>query len=311
MPSLRKHNKVAAVLVSDIHLSLKMPTCRKEQVPWMEVMAEYLRQLKEYSEKHNAPILCAGDIFDKWNSPPELINFALEHLPFMYAVPGQHDLPAHNYEERYRSSYDTLVRAGRIQNLKPYLSVRITDKLWVTGFPWGFPLKPCTNLHIKKGELMVAVCHHFIWSSKKNGFTGIGMDTHTRNLAGKMDGFDVALFGDNHKGFLTKTGELTILNNGGFMRRSVDQIEYTPSFGVLYGDGSVKRVALETEGFDYFDEVRTDKTSTSINMDSLMKQLNTASVEGYSFRDILLKRMLRNKTSKEIQTIIKECIDEH
>jgi hypothetical protein len=116
-----------AVLCSDIHLSLKQPPCRADD--WLSVQKGYLVQLKSLAcaakelwlgnrntTGRPIPILCAGDIFDKWNSPPELIRFALEHLPDgMICVPGQHDLPNHSFEEIHRSAYGVLREAGKIR----------------------------------------------------------------------------------------------------------------------------------------------------------------------------------------------------
>src|SRR5688500_1062308 len=92
-----------AILCADLHLTMKQPACRDDD-DWMKTQAGYLSQLKMLQKSETMgpvlPILCAGDIFDKWNAPPELIHFALEHLPDgMICVPGQHDLPNHRMEE--------------------------------------------------------------------------------------------------------------------------------------------------------------------------------------------------------------------
>ena len=116
---------VIALLVGDIHLSAKAPLCRAKEPDWFEAMARPLMELvdlqKQIGKESDGipPILCAGDVFDRWNSPPELINFALEYLPpQMYSIPGQHDLPNHNYNEIDRSAYWTLVAANKITNVE-------------------------------------------------------------------------------------------------------------------------------------------------------------------------------------------------
>ena len=50
------------------------------------------------------PECLRANIYTKW---PELINWAIKHLPPMLAVPGQHDLPYHDYKELGRSAYAT------------------------------------------------------------------------------------------------------------------------------------------------------------------------------------------------------------
>ena len=54
-------------------------------------MQRSLEQIRDLQKEFDCPVICAGDIFDKWNSPPELINFAYDNLPEIYAIPGQHD----------------------------------------------------------------------------------------------------------------------------------------------------------------------------------------------------------------------------
>ena len=110
---------VIAVLCSDIHLSLKCPVARSAEPNWLEATKRSLDELRSVAEEHNAHVVVAGDIFDRWNSPPEIINFAIENLPNCYAIPGQHDLPNHRYEEIERSAYYTLIKAGIIENLNP------------------------------------------------------------------------------------------------------------------------------------------------------------------------------------------------
>ena len=100
---------IIAIFAADLHLSLKAPIWRSTEQDWFEAMLRPLVELRTLATLHNCPIVYAGDIFDKWNSPPELINFAIEHLPKGHAIPGQHDLPLHNYEDIRKSAYWTLV----------------------------------------------------------------------------------------------------------------------------------------------------------------------------------------------------------
>src|SRR5688572_18895632 len=95
-----------AILCADLHLTLRPPLCRADK-NWMLTQRDYLLQIRKLQEPAHLknhleatakiPVICAGDIFDRWNPPPELVNFALRFLPNgMICVPGQHDLPNHN-----------------------------------------------------------------------------------------------------------------------------------------------------------------------------------------------------------------------
>jgi DNA repair exonuclease SbcCD nuclease subunit len=61
-----------AVLVADLHLSLQQPACRADE-NWLAVQKRYLKQLSVIG----LAVICAGDIFDRWNPSPELLVFAI------------------------------------------------------------------------------------------------------------------------------------------------------------------------------------------------------------------------------------------
>lgn len=188
-------------------------------------------------------LLVAGDIFDKWNPPAELINFALRELPDCVAVPGQHDLPNHNYSEMMRSGYGTLVEAGKIQNVGG--GVVYEQGMTVTfGFPWGHVVEPP---FIRTGLMDIALIHRMIWT-KSTGYEGAPDDKHLSRYKESLRGYDVAIFGDNHKPFIHRkwlSPYPTVINCGGFFRRTVDQIDYVPHVYLIREDSTVEAVPLD------------------------------------------------------------------
>ncbi len=80
---------VLAILCSDLHLSLKHPLIRIKEPDWMQAQKRVLLQITAIATKYQAPVVFAGDLFDRWDSPAELITFALSYLPDpFYAIPG-------------------------------------------------------------------------------------------------------------------------------------------------------------------------------------------------------------------------------
>ena len=118
LPNLPKTDKIVAIVCADIHLSSKAPVWRSNEPDWFAAMLKPLKQLVQLQAELECPVLIAGDIFDRWNASPELINFAMKYLPIVdtYAIPGQHDLPLHNYEDMEKSAYGVLKRAGTIDD---------------------------------------------------------------------------------------------------------------------------------------------------------------------------------------------------
>lgn len=228
-----------AILCGDIHLSLKPPVFRAGEPDWFEAMARGLKQLGRHAAAANVPILCAGDIFDRWHGPVEVINFALDNLPEMYAVPGQHDLPYHRFEDMGKSAFGVLVKAGKVKLLGT--ADRING-IWVTGFPWNAclaPTNPSTN-----PPLQIAVVHKYVWLKDEHKHPEASADSNWTSLHPQLEGYDLCVFGDNHKGFYSK--KQGIFNCGTFFRRKADEVDYVPRYGILYSDGSVVSVGLDT-----------------------------------------------------------------
>lgn len=239
---------VLAILVSDLHLQARPPVARSTEPDWFKAMARPLNEIANLAEEHGAVVLYAGDIFDRWNAPPEVINFALRWLPQGFAIPGQHDLPNHSYEDIKKSAYWTLVAAGKLENIQPDRPVSFPDgfnrSLRVYGYPWGFDPRP--TYKSEPDEIQVALVHKFIWTAD-TGYEGAPPSATVAAYRGTLTGYDAVAFGDNHKGFITqRKGGPVICNCGGMMRRKTDERSYRPGCGLLMSDGSVQRHYFDT-----------------------------------------------------------------
>lgn len=307
-----------AILCSDIHLSHKCPIARTAEDDWYEAMNRVLEELSILSDGY-IPIICAGDIFDRWNAPAELINFALEHLPDrMYTIPGQHDLPNHNMEEIERSAYWTLVKAGKIQELKYWDVFCSLDGIEIYPFPWGKPIIPHSavprnTMFQEKYQSIIpiklAVIHSYIW---KDGFGYPGADKEKRvgKYRKNLQGYDAAVFGDNHKGFKIELPEgLTILNSGTLIRRKIDEIAYEPQVGILFSDGSIKIHKLDVS-LDKFSDSHMAKTTELEDIDTteLIKELESLGIDSLEFNSFIEKEMDRRSTTTEVRKVILESL---
>lgn len=234
-------SNVIAICCGDLHLQAKSPLARSEEKDWYAAMLRPVLQLKKVAQTFDVPILCAGDVFDQWNSPPELINFAIEHLPHMYAVPGQHDLPMHRYDLIHRSAYWTLVQAGKITNVNG-LCLGLPMPAEVYGLPWGGTLPKLEPSGAKK----IILVHHFIWASPKNSFPGASEDTHITRWKQRLSEFDLCLFGDNHFPICSMAKKPYIWNSGTFQRRHRPDFERRPRIGLILRSLKVTPHYLDT-----------------------------------------------------------------
>ena len=303
---------VRAIVAADIHLQIRPPLARADEPDWFAAMARPLAALRDLQEQYDGvPIFYAGDIFDRWNSPPELVNFALEHLPRGYAVPGQHDLPNHAYADIGRSAYWTLVKAGHITNLPPMEPY--TDDAWydndaafgddcyttvpmVYGFPWGWrvcPIEPSNSL-------TVCLAHRFVWT-KATGYPGAPKEGTMQGIRNAIEGYDAAVFGDNHKGFIRRIkGGPCVCNCGGFMRRKTDEADYRPGVGLLHADGTITRHYFDTDGerFTTFTDAE-EAVTQHLDMTAFVEGLQTLGADDALDFENALNRFIRDNKIAE------------
>ena len=298
--------KVVAILLADIHLSLNPPIWRSAEPNWFEAMKRPLDEVTALQKTYGCPVICAGDIFDTWYSPPEVINFALEHLPHMYAIPGQHDLPLHNYEDIKKSAYWTLVKAGSVYNLPPKDLINISgSQLTVYGFPYG---KKITPISVRSKFLRIAVVHEYLWVK------GYSIpNAPQQNLYGrkqKNSNYDPMVYGDNHIGFTLgpETGKTSLFNCGSLMRRNSDQLKYEPRVGLLLKSGKVLSHYLDTSKDKHLLLDSTTNIGEAPNMRVLIQELEKLDGIDLDFSEVMIRYLKKNKIKKSIGNIIMKAM---
>lgn len=297
--------KPIAVAISDLHLTLTAPACRAE-TDWLEVQARYLTQVKEAAE--GLPILCAGDVFDRWNVPPELINFALEHLPTgMVCVPGQHDLPHHRLEDIHRSGYGVLVKAKKIVNISGRCRHWYNEDLEVTGFGWGQAIEPC---RIRDRKLQVALIHRYFWATKASCYPGADEASYVCNFKNELAGFDSAVTGDNHKQFVAECGHCSVANPGSFIRRKSDEVGHTPSIFLISENGTFTRAELDIAGDLFRPEVQTPQ-EVLVDVKAFLDRLENLGEHGLDFQQAVCDHLRHEDISAGAKKIILAALDSH
>lgn len=305
---MRSTDKVSSVAVvcADIHLSLKPPISRAGEVSWFAAMKRTLDQLRQIAEENSCPIICAGDVFDRWNSPPELINFALEHLPKMYAIPGQHDLPLHDLDQIKRSAYWTLVQTKVVTPLLA-LEPTLIDGVSFQGFAWGEPIVEPLPRGTSRTGCHVAVVHAYTWIDGCS-YPSAPKEMNANQKAKAWAGYDTVIFGDNHKGFSTIRSQRFIFNCGSLMRRKSDQIFYRPQVGLLLTSGVVKPIRLDVED-DIIEKVSPQaEIKEDLELQDFLKKLGDLEDQSLDFVDAL-KRVLDTRSADDpVRRIILEAL---
>lgn len=305
-----------AVVCSDIHLCHKPPLFRSTEKNWLNTQAGYLKQIKKITKNlknyNNVPLIISGDIFDKWNVPPELISLAIRELPDnTYAVAGNHDTPYHKLEELHKSAYETLIAAKKIIDVKANETVTIDGPFPIRlhGFPYGTEIKPLENPHTL--FLEIAVIHSYIWAEGK-GHKNAPENKRLRVYREMLKGYDIALFGDNHiplQWNLNKDKEgPVIFNSGGFMIRRSDEENHQPSVGIIYSDGTIEREYLDISKDSYFKEINENKKS-KLKTNSFIKSISEMEDFSLSYDEIIKRKIEDEKIDNRVKDILLKSLE--
>jgi len=299
---LRNEN-VIAVLCADLHFRHTPPLCRATEPDWYAAMERAFEPIFLASRRHNVPIICAGDIFHRWNPPAQLINLVLELFSDLniLAIPGQHDLPLHNYKDMDRSAYGTLTITGAITNLSPHAPLQCGKAMYY-GFPWGFEIKPPENRI--DGFIHVAVCHSYIWTDAK--YANAPEHEHARKYKKKLKGYDAAVFGDNHNGFLLDK-PIPLLNCGTLTRQRSDEFHYKPAYGLLYESGAITRVFLDTDEDTISPEVSATSEAT-VDAGEFAKSLIALGVGSSDYAEAVRQYIKMERPPKPVRKMLLEAI---
>jgi len=123
-------------------------------------------------------------------------------------------------------------------------------------------------------------------------------------MATALDGYDAAVFGDNHKGFLRGS----LLNCGGFIRRKRDEVNYKPRVGLLYSDGSIKEEFLDTSEDSFVAEAQ-EREEVAVNMSEFIQDLEELGEQGLNFRGAVEARLKMDDIKPRTREIILQAIE--
>lgn len=285
---------VLGILTADWHISGTAPVARSAEPDWFLAQYRAINQIKMLQEQYDCLVFICGDIFDKWNPSVEAINFLLDAMPKKcYAIPGNHDLPSHVYENRHRAGYGVLIKSGRLFDVLP----RFPDN-WLKGS------------HCPGGLLL---CHSYIWIDGK-GYENAPEECRMSKYMPMMEGYRTVAFGDNHQGFkwsgYNREQKIDVFNCGTLLRRKRDEREYRPQVGLLMEDGSVEPYYLDVSEDKWLED--RDFTSAVLEQwdpNAFIKDLGELASDPLNFRERLLQVMNSSDMNPSVKAAILEALD--
>lgn len=312
-----QENHVLAVACSDIHLRHTMPVSRNED-NWYDAMDRMLSQITqlhnevcEEQRDWSIPLLCAGDIFDRWNPGPELINFAIRKLTKGFrltAIPGQHDLPYHSMELIRKSAFWTLVESNVVNIGDGFAEYWPCDDLCLHLFPWGSEVSSEGLERVHK-ELHVALIHGYI-GTPKHSYPGAPKTSMVSGWKKKIEGFDIAIFGDNHQAFISRAGKCKVVNCGCILRNKADEQTYRPAVYLIYTNGDVKPVRLDVSEDKWkAEEIPLLDDEVSTDLSEFISELEELGSDSLDFRDAVNTFLNDNKVESKTRKIILDSME--
>lgn len=289
MSGLRKSNRVIAIACSDLHLSENAPVARAAEPSWFDAMRRPLEEIAALQKKYSCPILFAGDLFDRWDPHPVLINFSLDVLPEMQCIPGNHDTPYHNLDLLSQSAYWTLIAADKISDASDIKKLFGFD---LHAFPFGVPVEPVKP---EKNRISVALIHAYMHIGGSTAHRDAPAGTRIENF--NLKGYTSVFVGDNHFPWSVSKSKPNIMNCGTMMRRRADEIDYKPGCGLLYKDGTIERYKFDCSQDKFTDnaeKLAAAETATGLDLTGLAEELRELAAAGLDFRDTIRRRVADN-----------------
>jgi len=126
----------------------------------------------------------------------------------------------------------------------------------------------------------------------------------------RLRSYDVAVYGDNHRGFLAEDASVRVFNCGTLMRRKADEIDYKPQVGLLLDDGSVVPHYLDTSEDRYIAEAEVQEAKTTLEMGDFFDELGKLGKTFLDFVEVMKEIFLRDdKISSEAKQIILDAME--
>jgi predicted phosphodiesterase len=268
-----------------------------------------MHQLRNLHLKHNkAPIFIAGDLLNAWNCSPHLLSHIMlwfRELP-VFAIPGNHDVPHHNYFDLPKSGYWTLVEAGTINHLTPGGTHTIGNVV-IHPFPHGHSVTPCSWKDKSSLCFHVALIHDFFYT-KSTGYPGAPEANRYSAWTKRIEGYDVAVWGDNHQPVLLKPeGKTICLNCGTFIRRHSDEKDVKPGVGMLWSDGTVTRHLLDTSKDMWLrvdEEITKVEKCLELDLAEFARDLSNMDTERMDYARTVLQWIKKSDTPDRVKEII-------
>ena len=177
-------------------------------------------------------------------------------------------------------------------------------------FPWGFAPHPIEGREDDPDDdqTYLAVIHKYVWTEGCK-YPGAPEASHVKSLGVDLSGYDAAVFGDNHAGFLADVHGVNVLNCGALMCRRADERRYKPAVGLLKAGGEIERVFLDTSEDKWLEEEEV-LTGNDIDVEALISGLEKMrDNDSFDFGEAVERHMEAEGTRPSVKRMVLDALD--
>lgn len=258
-------------------------------------------------------VLHSGDVFDRgrpmqaqlleilvMRTLRPLVNAGIEFL----VVPGNHDLPYHQLNEVYRSSFGVVADTGTMWDVTG-VPAMLGDGVVVFGAAWtqDLPTKfPEPNARFRIG----------LWH------VGVNMpgeeDLSTTEMFEDFEEYDLIVTGHNHQYIAERhdSGQHIrhIINPGSMMRENIDQIDFRPSVTIFDTETlEHDRLFIPIEQGVISREHKDAQVEKDEKIAAVVESMRGEYEIGLSFESNLEAHLKANPVNSETERIIYELVE--
>lgn len=190
------------IITADMHLMSRQPKCRADD--YHEAQVKMLEQLNAWQQEHQAKVIHAGDMFDKWDDYRAALMFDGKMPKGMITIQGNHDVPNNNSEYRWSAWA---------------LMMKVTGMVNVPSF---------STFNKASG---IAMLHKLVFENEPPPYlheadTARKVITSAQQAYG--DAVKLVVTGDNHSTFTHEHNGVLLINPGSPMRFNASQKNHKP-----------------------------------------------------------------------------------
>jgi len=302
------------VAIADLHRTSERPVCRVEE-DIIETQNRKLYDITGFCWENNVPLLVAGDTCDNWkcgHEVPNWVKYYFAKVKQVIACFGQHELPNHDLKEKWRSPLTGILMGNTFANVCCGYFSSNGFKFYIDILNWGEKPKAIPSLFDKDVHRILLI-HKTVYHTIKPYPDAKG---NVEKLLDKTQysQYDLIISGDNHRSFTYRKGKTLWLNCGCVFRTDASEIDYVPSYWVLYWSKKnyrffFKQVPLVFNREDVSNKhlelkkKEQDWDSSFANDIQIKKGMKTS-----KFKENLERAS--HKDPKPVQTRIQQCVDD-